>query len=745
MSLPFSTEEYYEKVIQLQDKLRQSEEERLKLEMKYNEVIQVMKEEEEHHFKKLRAKYKQFLEEDRLRQQRNDKILDALERIENRSQIWKAKSDKFKELKKRYRYPMGPQTCLYDREETAIRPDIRNSAVDNYLKNNMTTIPNEVVQPPPESKYSNLGNVNSMYWKDSKDIEKNDEKICTERDFCYTPLKSTKNLENSLKQSKPPLLSYDYLELGDQLSHKTPLATTLEVHSSLRRLLKDDTPPTEKSLDYQPLQREIRPVPLISDTKTVLTTNKDNPQPSEISQVDQHKPLEIEIVKAPITIKPVFSNSDTTSVPENNNKAMHSRITPSVVSTSRTLHSSGVSEPTHTTSILENNSTMHSRITPSAVTTSSKPHSSGVYEPTYIQSPDMKKTEAVVEPFKEDVDIPPVVTESLGYDESQRNIDTSASSTVEHEVVKEKETTHQEGNEKEEQLSTVDSEPQESMMPQGKEVDDEVQSLHPQVEEKPVVEDHTDSRNDSEIEILKHDNEKPETSHQKENGQVLEQYNGNDQPLQYNENANEQIALQYDENGQPLHYDESIQQYDANGQPIQYYSGSATDPQYYDQTGQYAQYDEHGQLLQYDEQGQLLQQYDENGQPIHHYYNNGLQYDEHGQPILQYDENGQPIMQYDENGQPIMQYDENGQPIGLYDVNGQYDENGQLIGYSTDGQAFVDYNENSPQQLDENGLQQSQLQVEPNQGDYTPQEKNKEEDAQPQGGVETDSPPAVAN
>lgn len=685
MSLPFSVEEYYEKVIQLQDKLRQSEEERLKLEMKYTEVIQVMKEEEEHHFKKLRAKYKQFLEEDRLRQQRNDKILDALERIENRSQVWKAKSEKFKDLKKRYRYQTGPQTCLYDREEKEIRPDIRKSTVDNYLKN-MTTVPNEVVQPPPESKYSNLGNVNSIYWKDPKDIEKHDEKIRTEREFCYTPLKSTKNLENSLKQNKPPLLPYEYLELDNQLSHETPLATTLEVHSSLRRLLKDDTPPIENSLDYQSLKREINPVPLISDTKT---GGKNDPQPSEISQMYQHTPLEKEIVKAPITTKPVLSNSDTTSVVENN--TMHSRITPSVVTTSSKLHALEV-EPTH-----------------------------------HIQSMDVKETEELAKSIKEDVDVPPVAIETLGYDENQSNIETSASTTV-HEVLKEKDTSHQEENE---QLSTIDSEPPGNMMLQGKEVDDEVQSLRPQVEEPQLVEDRTEMRNDSVIEPLNQNNESPETLHQKENEHVLEQYNGNHKPLQYNEN--EQVAQQYDENGQPLHYDENIQQYDENGQPIQYYSGSATDAQYYDQTGQYAQYDEHGQLLQYDEQGQLLQQYDENGQPIQDYYNNGLQYDEHGQPIIQYDENGQPIMQYDENGQPI----------DHYDVNGQYDENGQLIGYSADDQAFVDYNENSPQQRDENDLQQSQLQVDP-QGDDMPQEK-KVEDAQPQGGVEPDSPPAVSN
>lgn len=164
----------------------------------------------------------------------------------------------------------------------------------------------------------------------------------------------------------------------------------------------------------------------------------------------------------------------------------------------------------------------------------------------------------------------------------------------------------------------------------------------------------------------------------------------------------EQTDVQYDNNYETSH--EYGHEYDENGQPIQ-------------------QYDENGQpLYSYDVNGQLIQSYegnghsyhtgyDENGQPI------GGNYDENGQPILQqhYDENGQPIFQqhYDENGQPILQqnYDETGQPI----LHQNYDEHGQPIyhqQFDEHGQVLLQ------QQYDENGLPTNQQYVEHDQASF---------------------------
>ncbi|KAK9719794.1 hypothetical protein QE152_g22436 [Popillia japonica] len=102
MSFLRGTEEYYQKFIELQEKLRKSEEERLVLEMKFNEMVQVTREEEQAYYRKLRNQYKRFLEEDRRRQERNERIMRILERVEGRAAILAAKTERFELLRQQY-------------------------------------------------------------------------------------------------------------------------------------------------------------------------------------------------------------------------------------------------------------------------------------------------------------------------------------------------------------------------------------------------------------------------------------------------------------------------------------------------------------------------------------------------------------------------------------------------------------------------------------------------------------------
>ncbi|KAK5648845.1 hypothetical protein RI129_003737 [Pyrocoelia pectoralis] len=712
MSLPFSTEEYYQKVIQLQEKLRQSEEERLKLEMKYNEMIQVMKEEEELHFKKLRTKYKQFLDEDRRRQQRNDKILDALERIESRAQIWKAKSEKFKEFKKRYRLNSVPPSNFGKKDVNDERPDIKTGVIDNYL-NSISTRPKETVQSPSENKYLNLASVNSAaYWKEPKDAAKYDiEKTSSEYDFSYSPLKSTKNFENSLKQNNPlPFRSYDYSEHEDPLTNDTPIATTLEVHNTLRRLLKDDVPhDPEKTATGKGLVKSFTENRTLSD----LNKPKNNTLISHING---------KITQTPIATKSKIQFE----IPED------SRV--------GNFESSTVDS-----------------------------HKSPQIEREVVNS-------NVIQSYKEVIEELPIMIEEQKFVENLCSIEATdidlKTDTVEPGLVRREEdhskTISQEGEDNEPELRQPDRKFSEENRSNSTNQEDE--DLRPpdskrsegineqQIETKTLQQNHNDAIDPSLSNEHHHQElekssveEDPVKSGTQNTIEHSGEYDDSREPL--NQIENKQFVQQYDENGQPLHYDENgqhLQQYDDNGQP-QYYPD--VDPQYYNQSGEYAQYDEHGQLLmqQYDEHGQLLQQYDENGQPLQQYYNSdGLQYDEQGQPILQYDENGQPLLHYDENGQPIGHYDENGQPIGHYDENGQlvaqYDENGQLMNYD----AGLDYNENIPQQqYEENNFQQPE-QVEPNaepvqvQDDNGGSQGNNSQDLETQENVQPDPPSTVA-
>ncbi|KRT79293.1 hypothetical protein AMK59_7530, partial [Oryctes borbonicus] len=102
MSFLRGTEEYYQKFLELQEKLRKSEEERLLLEMKFNEMVQVTREEEQAYYRKLRNQYKRFLEEDRRRQERNERIMRILERIESRAAVLAAKTERFELLRQQY-------------------------------------------------------------------------------------------------------------------------------------------------------------------------------------------------------------------------------------------------------------------------------------------------------------------------------------------------------------------------------------------------------------------------------------------------------------------------------------------------------------------------------------------------------------------------------------------------------------------------------------------------------------------
>nr|CAH7717589.1 unnamed protein product [Callosobruchus chinensis] len=75
-------ETYYQRFIDLQEKLRKRE---------------------RSHYRRLRSQYKRFLDEDRKRQERNEKIMRALERIESRISLLSSKTERFKYLRRQYK------------------------------------------------------------------------------------------------------------------------------------------------------------------------------------------------------------------------------------------------------------------------------------------------------------------------------------------------------------------------------------------------------------------------------------------------------------------------------------------------------------------------------------------------------------------------------------------------------------------------------------------------------------------
>nr|CAD7428616.1 unnamed protein product [Timema monikensis] len=78
------------------------EEERLKLEERFSVMIRSCREEEEVRLLALRDRYEKFLRDDRRRRDRNERILQTLDRIENRSVVLAAKTDRLRLLRRHY-------------------------------------------------------------------------------------------------------------------------------------------------------------------------------------------------------------------------------------------------------------------------------------------------------------------------------------------------------------------------------------------------------------------------------------------------------------------------------------------------------------------------------------------------------------------------------------------------------------------------------------------------------------------
>ncbi|CAL1684523.1 unnamed protein product [Lasius platythorax] len=92
--------DYYKRMFELQEKLRKSEVERTRLEERF-------KVRESHHrhdacINRLRMRYMQYLEEQRMRDERNYKLLAALDKVMNKLALISAKKDRLNVLRKHY-------------------------------------------------------------------------------------------------------------------------------------------------------------------------------------------------------------------------------------------------------------------------------------------------------------------------------------------------------------------------------------------------------------------------------------------------------------------------------------------------------------------------------------------------------------------------------------------------------------------------------------------------------------------
>ncbi|CAK9822231.1 hypothetical protein ANTRET_LOCUS807 [Anthophora retusa] len=98
----YDSYDYYKKMLELQEKLRKSEEERIRLEERFKILVQESRNRHDACINRLRLRYIEFLEEQRTRDERNHKLLEALDKVDNSLALMTAKTDRLDILRKQY-------------------------------------------------------------------------------------------------------------------------------------------------------------------------------------------------------------------------------------------------------------------------------------------------------------------------------------------------------------------------------------------------------------------------------------------------------------------------------------------------------------------------------------------------------------------------------------------------------------------------------------------------------------------
>ncbi|XP_020283952.1 uncharacterized protein LOC109854842 [Pseudomyrmex gracilis] len=102
MASLYGGHDYYRKMFELQEKLRKSEEERIRLEERFNVLVRDSRNRHETCMNRLRMRYIQYMEEQRTRDERNHKLLAALDKVMNKLALISAKKDRLNILRKQY-------------------------------------------------------------------------------------------------------------------------------------------------------------------------------------------------------------------------------------------------------------------------------------------------------------------------------------------------------------------------------------------------------------------------------------------------------------------------------------------------------------------------------------------------------------------------------------------------------------------------------------------------------------------
>ncbi|XP_060529177.1 putative mediator of RNA polymerase II transcription subunit 26 [Cylas formicarius] len=694
MELEFHTkmEQYYQTFVELQEKLKKSEEERMELEIKFNGMLQVAKEEEQAYYRKLRAQYKQFLEEDKRRQERNEKIMRNLERVETRIAMLSAKTERLNVLRTQY------QNYLC-RIANATKRDL-NSVEKPFVSRKVpfcsTSVLNSV---PPRHTYVE----NPL----SESIKVPEIKL-PEHTGKETNLSSEETL-NILDKYLQNISSQKYLDLIENEKQRRQklslLSQNLVTDSNQATSIADDIISSIYSRYYGKNN-------FLS--KSSSSTDQDNQFPKKLNEKNEkndfdHNPrtretfrasTESETVETPLPNTLKFSkkiNFQLDASKQHERKVCDSQDAENsnVLTTENVNFKPGTTEEDLAEKMTKGDENELSQMQ----------HEFGLSE---------KRTD-----FMTEINIESKNNQSL-FDDTNNELPTVEKKKLANEAIKEvsinvsteaaeesQKESHWNGNAPKSDQQGCEIAIQQNISEANPSAMSNISSTKPIYVREENAEGTT--QHNSSTSHYKADTENQELNQKQEHAlENQAQYNlpkeQVDDSNQNTENPTQEDkpASYYEEDNQKEGQDKQNQiQYTQPTEQINDYDQTIQTPTQHDQSASYYNVDHENQ--EYDLQNQV--QYDENGQPIQYDYS---QYDQFGQPLL-YDQNGQLVEpQYDESGQLIPQYDENGQPIALYDQNGQdvfggmieqYDQNG--LPYYPD-QGGIEDNQELQQHVDPN-------------------------------------------
>ncbi|XP_031838429.2 uncharacterized protein LOC116429533 [Nomia melanderi] len=285
----YDSRDYYKKMLELQEKLRKSEEERIRLEERFKVLLQESRNRHNTCINRLRFRYMEFLEEQRTTDERNHKLLEALDRVDNSLAVMTARTDRLNILRKHYEAYLR-QICATHADDTN---DMSSQKSNKYLRTAVNergnSLPHEPKNiPPTQSFRSNYQTSKPVFSSPSKTTKPMQSTYTTNYPLSSIESKTNQQTNNHSTLQMYPKVQQQQLSLPNlsdfQQSHpynnNLRFAThDFEIDPKLKILHATPNPQInlskERAVHFNPFstQRTVRAVPHFAMSSRINDNN----------------------------------------------------------------------------------------------------------------------------------------------------------------------------------------------------------------------------------------------------------------------------------------------------------------------------------------------------------------------------------------------------------------------------------------------------------------------------------------